>query len=282
MSFLEFIKVVLLGIVEGITEWLPVSSTGHLLLAEQFLKLNVSEHFWTVFLVVIQLGAILAVVLIFWKNIWPFTKDPEQHYVKIPVIALWVKILAACVPAAIIGLLFEDKIDAIFYTKERAPFTVATTLILYGILFIWVENYKKDSKPKYNKLSTLPLKIAFYIGIFQLLALIPGTSRSGATIIGALLIGTNRAVAAEFTFYLAIPVMAGASLLKVVKYLMNYGMFSGNEIVIMMTGSIVAFIVSYFVIRFFLDYIRRHDFKVFGYYRIAAGIVFLIYFGLIR
>ena len=282
MSFFEFIKVVLLGIVEGITEWLPVSSTGHLLLAEQFLKLNVSEQFWTVFLVVIQLGAILAVVLIIRKNIWPFTKDPEQHYVKIPVIALWVKILAACVPAAIIGLLFEDKIDAIFYTKERAPFTVATTLILYGILFIWVENYKKESKPKYNKLSTLPLKIAFYIGIFQLLALIPGTSRSGATIIGALLIGTNRAVAAEFTFYLAIPVMAGASLLKVVKYLMNYGMFSGNEIVIMMTGSIVAFIVSYFVIRFFLDYIRRHDFKVFGYYRIAAGIVFLIYFGLIR
>ncbi len=278
MGFIEFLKIVVFGIVEGITEWLPISSTGHLMLVEEFLKPDVSEHFFNVFLVVIQLGAIMAVVLLFWNNIWPFTKDPEQSYVKIPVLALWVKILAACLPAAIIGLLFDDWLDSVFYTGKRGPITVGLMLITYGVLFIVVENKRKDIKPTYNKLATLPLKIAFYIGLFQLLALIPGTSRSGATILGAILVGTNRAVAAEFTFYLAIPVMAGASLLKVVKYLHEYGSFSGNEVVMLMTGSIVAFIVSFFVIKFFLEYIRKHDFKPFGYYRIVAGAVILSYF----
>ena len=278
MDFAEFVKIIVFGIIEGITEWLPISSTGHLMLAEEFLKPDVSEHFFNVFLVVIQFGAIMAVVLLFWNNIWPFTKDPELNHVKIPVLALWVKILVACLPAAIIGLLFDDFLDSVFYTGSRGPITVGLMLIVYGILFIVVENKRKDIKPVYNKLATLPLKIAFYIGLFQLLALIPGTSRSGATILGALLIGTNRAVAAEFTFYLAIPVMAGASLLKVVKYLGEYGSFSGNEIVMLMAGSIVAFIVSFYVIRFFLNYIRKHDFRIFGYYRIAAGTVILSYF----
>ena len=278
MSFVEFLKIVVFGVIEGITEWLPISSTGHLMLAEEFLRPDVSEHFFNVFLVVIQLGAILAVVLLFWNNIWPFTKDPEQSHVKIQVLALWIKILCACLPAAVIGLLLDDWLDSVFYTGNRGPITVGLTLIIYGILFIVVENKRKDVKPAYNKLATLPLRIAFYIGLFQLLALIPGTSRSGATILGAMLIGTNRAVAAEFTFYLAIPVMAGASLLKIVKYLHEYGSFSGNEIVMLAVGSIVAFIVSFYVIRFFLGYIRNHDFKPFGYYRIVAGTIILAYF----
>ena len=279
MDFVEFIKIIILGIIEGITEWLPISSTGHLLLAEQFLKLNVSEEVWNVFLVVIQFGAILAVVLIFWDKIWPFSSNTEER-VRKPVIALWIKILVACLPAAIIGLLFDDKLDEIFYAKNRAPFVVAAMLILYGIFFILIENRNKDLKPKYTRLSNVPIKICFYIGLFQLLALIPGTSRSGATIIGAMLIGTSRAVAAEFTFYLAIPVMAGASLLKVVKFIKDYGMFSGNDIVIMLTGCIVAFLVSFVVIKGFLSYIRKHDFKPFGYYRIVAGIVFMVYFAI--
>lgn len=278
MDFLEFIKIVIFGIIEGITEWLPISSTGHLLLAEQFIKLNVSQAFWDVFLVVIQLGAIMAVVLVFWNKIWPFTTDKETHYVKIPKIVLWLKIFVACIPAAIIGLLFEDAIDSVFYTEKTAPYTVGTTLVLYGILFIVIENYNKKREPQINSLATLTFKTAFFIGIFQLLALIPGTSRSGATIIGAILLGTSRPVAAEFTFYLAIPVMAGASLLKVVKFISDNGMFSGNEIVVLMIGCIAAFLVSFFVIKFLMDYIRKHDFKPFGWYRIAAGIVVLVYF----
>lgn len=278
MDFLEFIKVIIFGIIEGITEWLPISSTGHLLLAEQFIKLNVSREFWDVFLVVIQLGAIMAVVLIFWNKIWPFTTDKEQHFVKMPKIVLWLKILVACLPAAVIGLLFEDAIDSVFYTEKTAPYTVGTTLIIYGILFIIIENYNKKREPKVNSLSMLSFKLAFYIGIFQLLALIPGTSRSGATIIGAILLGTSRSVAAEFTFYLAIPVMAGASLLKIVKFIGDNGMFSGNEIVVLLTGCIAAFLVSFFVIKFLMDYIKRHDFKPFGWYRIAAGAVVLVYF----
>ncbi len=281
MDFLEFIKILIFGIIEGITEWLPISSTGHLLLAEQFIRLNVTESFWDVFLVVIQLGAIMAVVLVFWNKIWPFNMDKEKHYVHMPKIILWLKILVACVPAAIAGLLFEDLIDSIFYTDKTAPYTVGTTLIIYGILFIVIENYNKKRKAKYNNLSTLTFKVALFIGLFQLLALIPGTSRSGATIIGAIILGTSRSVAAEFTFYLAIPVMAGASLLKIVKFIAENGMFSGNEIVILLTGCIVAFLVSFFVIKFFMDYIKKHDFKVFGWYRIVAGIVVLAYFGFI-
>lgn len=281
MDFLEFLKIVIFGIIEGITEWLPISSTGHLLLAEQFIKLNVSDAFWNVFLVVIQLGAIMAVVLIFWNKIWPFTTDKESHYVKMPKIILWLKILVACLPAAVIGLIFEDLIDSVFYTEKTAPYTVGTTLILYGILFIVIENYNKKRKPQIESLSALTFKTAFWIGVFQLLALIPGTSRSGATIIGAILLGTSRSVAAEFTFYLAIPVMAGASLLKIVKFIAENGMFTGNEIAILLTGCIAAFLVSFFVIKFFMDYIKKHDFKVFGWYRIAVGIIVLVYFSFI-
>ena len=278
MDFIEFLKIILFGIIEGITEWLPISSTGHLLLAEQFVKLNVSEAFWSVFLVVIQLGAILAVVLIFWNKIWPFTMDKEKNYVQMPKIILWLKIIIACLPAAVIGLLFEDAIDSVFYTETTAPYTVGSTLIIYGILFIVIENYNKKRKPIVESLSMMSFKMAFWIGVFQLLALIPGTSRSGATIIGAILLGTSRSVAAEFTFYLAIPVMAGASLLKVVKFIAKNGMFTGNEIVILLTGCIVAFLVSFFVIKFLMDYIKKHDFKVFGWYRIVVGIIVLTYF----
>lgn len=280
MSFLEFLKIIIFGIIEGITEWLPISSTGHLLLAEQFVHMNVSDEFWDVFLVVIQLGAILAVVLIFWNKIWPFSLNKEKGYVQMPKIILWLKILAACIPAAIVGLLFDDAIEGIFYTEERAPYTVGSMLILYGILFIIIENYNKKRQPVFDNLDKLPFKIAFIIGLFQLLALIPGTSRSGATIIGAILVGTSRSVAAEFTFYLAIPVMAGASLLKVVKFLSENGMFSGQEIVVLLTGCIVAFLVSFVVIKFFMDYIKRHDFKIFGWYRIIVGIIVLAYFTL--
>lgn len=281
MDFIEFLKIVFFGIIEGITEWLPISSTGHLLLAEQFVKLNVSEEFWNVFLVVIQFGAILAVVLIFWNKIWPFNTNKEKHYVNMPKIVLWLKIIVACLPAAVIGLIFEDAIDSVFYTDKTAPYTVGTTLILYGVLFIVIENYNKKRTPQVCSLSDLSFKTAFYIGLFQLLALIPGTSRSGATIIGAILLGTSRTVATEFTFYLAIPVMAGASLLKIIKFIADNGMFTGNEIAILLTGCIVAFLVSFFVIKFLMDYIKKHDFKVFGWYRIVAGIVVLIYFTLI-
>ncbi len=278
MSFTEFLKIVFFGIIEGITEWLPISSTGHLLLAEQFVKMNVSEAFWNVFLVVIQLGAIFAVVVLFWNKIWPFCMDKESHYVNYPKIVLWMKILLACVPAAIVGLLFEDAIDSVFYTESRAPYTVGTTLIVYGILFIVIENYNENRTPKYKTLSSLGFRTAFYIGLFQLLALIPGTSRSGATIIGAILLGMGRSVAAEFTFYLAIPVMLGASLLKIVKFVAENGMFTGNEVCILIIGCIVAFIVSVIVIKFFMDYIKKHDFKIFGWYRIIAGAVVLGYF----
>ena len=259
MTFIEFLKIIFFGIVEGITEWLPVSSTGHMLLVDQFIRLDVSEQFFNVFLVVIQLGAILAVVMIFFNKIWPFCNNKEDYYLNIPKVVLWIKIIIACLPAAVIGLLFEDKIDAIFYTDKTAPYTVGTTLLLYGILFIVIERYNKTRTPKYNSIDRLPIKIAFLIGVFQILAIIPGTSRSGATILGAILIGTSRSVAAEFTFYLAIPVMFGASLLKIVKFISNYGMFSGNEIVILLTGCIVSFMVSFFVIKFFMDYIKKHS-----------------------
>lgn len=279
---LTFLKVVIFGIIEGITEWLPISSTGHLLLAEQFVSLDTTQEFFNVFLVVIQLGAIMAVVLLFWQRIWPFTKNKEEHYVRIPTIALWIKILVACLPAAVIGLLLDDWFDSVFYTEKTAPITVGLTLIIYGVLFIYIENRNYDRVPVFTKLNRLPIKVGLYIGLFQLLALIPGTSRSGATILGAMILGTSRSVAAEFTFYLAIPVMAGASLLKIVKYISHVGLFSGNEIVIMLTGCLVAFLVSFVVIKYFMQYIKKHDFKVFGYYRIGAGLVILMYFLFVR
>ena len=275
---LDFLKAILFGIVEGITEWLPVSSTGHMILLDEFVKMNVSEEFWNLFLVVIQLGAILAVVILFWDKIFPFDlskKARAEHRVnRKDVWLLWVKILISCVPAAIIGVLFDDVFDRLFYNGP----CVAIALIVFGIAFIVIETAKKGKEFKINSISEITYKTALYIGFFQVLAAIfPGTSRSGATIVGALLIGVARTVAAEYTFYLAIPVMAGASLLKVLKF---DGSMTGSEVMILLVGTVVAFAVSIVVIRFLMGYIRKHDFKVFGVYRIILGLVVLIYFGM--
>ncbi|WP_295069675.1 undecaprenyl-diphosphate phosphatase [Ruminococcus sp.] len=282
MMFWEIIKTIILGIVEGITEWLPISSTGHLILVGEFLKLDKSDEFKEMFDVVIQLGAIMAVVVIFWKKLWPFGKKDNQHplnkspfgqMVKTDIFQMWFKVLVACVPAAVIGYLTEDWVDKHFYN----PWTVAIALIVFGIAFIIVENWNKGKKAKINTIAELTYKAAFIIGIFQLIAAIfPGTSRSGATIVGALLIGVSRTVAAEFTFYLAVPVMFGASLLKLVKFGFD---FTGSELAVLLVGMIVAFLVSVFVIKFLMDYIKKHDFKVFGWYRIVLGVLVLAYFG---
>lgn len=271
MDIMEILKAVLFGIVEGITEWLPISSTGHMILLNEFVTLDVSPEFWEMFLVVIQLGAILAVVLLFWNKIFPF-KFKEKPVVQKDIFVLWFKILAACIPAAVIGLAFDDVLDALFYN----PWCVAIALIVFGIAFILIENRNKNSAPKITELNQITYQTAFLIGVFQLLAAVfPGTSRSGATIVGALLIGVSRTVAAEFTFFLAIPVMLGASLLKVLKF---EGPITGAETVILLVGMAVAFVVSVLVIRFLMGYIKKHDFKVFGWYRIVLGVSVLGYF----
>ena len=279
MEFLEIIKAIILGIVEGVTEWLPVSSTGHRILVDEFLKLNVSKEFMEMFLVVIQLGAILAVILLYWKKIFPFKFDNGVKVEKDTII-MWVKILIACVPAAIVGLLWDDYLNALFYN----PTTVAIMLILFGILFIVIENYNKGKNPKINSLTEITYTVAVMIGLFQLIAAVfPGTSRSGATIVGALLIGVSRTVAAEFTFFLAIPVMLGASALKLVKFGLKTGfVMTGSELTILLVGMIVAFIVSILAIKFLMSYIKNNDFKVFGWYRIVLGILVLAYFYVIR
>ena len=279
MEFLEIIKAIILGIVEGITEWLPVSSTGHMILVDEFLKLNVSKEFMDMFLVVIQLGAIFAVILLYWKKIFPFKYDNGIKIEKDTFI-MWFKIIIACIPAAVIGLLFDDQLNALFYN----PITVAIMLILFGILFIIVEDYNKGRKAKINSLSEITYNVAIMIGIFQLIAAIfPGTSRSGATIVGALLIGVSRTVAAEFTFFLAIPVMFGASALKLVKFGLETGFsMTGNELTILLVGMIVAFVVSILAIKFLMSYIKNNDFKVFGWYRIILGIIVLSYFYIFR
>ena len=272
-KMIEILKAVLFGIVEGITEWLPISSTGHMILLNEFVTLDVSPEFWEMFLVVIQLGAILAVVLLFWNKIFPF-HFKEKPVIQKDIFVLWFKILVACIPAAIIGLAVDDVFDALFYN----PWCVAIALIVFGIAFIIVENHNKNAKPKITSLNQITYKTALLIGIFQLLAAIfPGTSRSGATIVGALLIGVSRTVAAEFTFFLAIPVMLGASLLKLVKF--GFA-FTGPELIILFVGMIVAFVVSVVVIRFLMGYIKKHDFKVFGWYRIVLGVAVLVYFAL--
>lgn len=270
---IEILKSILYGIVEGITEWLPVSSTGHMILLEEIMPMNVSESFWSMFLVVIQLGAILAVVLLYWNKIFPFRKNKEGKYVPVKSIwILWSKIFVATIPAAVIGLLLDDWIDAHLYNG----FVVAVMLILVGVAFIYVENRNKDMRPSVNSLAALSYKDALIIGLFQVVAaVLPGTSRSGATIIGGLMIGVSRAVAAEFTFFLAIPVMFGASLLKLVKFGFSFSLL---EFFILAFGMIVAFVVSIFVIRFLMSYIKKHDFKVFGWYRIALGIIVLVFF----
>ena len=279
MEFLEIIKAIILGIVEGITEWLPISSTGHMILVDEVLKLNMSPEFMEMFLVVIQLGAILAVILLYWKKILPFKVENGLKIEKDTII-MWVKILIACVPAAIVGVLFDDKLNELFYN----PTTVAIMLILFGILFIIIENYNKGKSPKINSLSKITYTVAIMIGIFQLIAAVfPGTSRSGATIVGALLIGVSRTIAAEFTFFLAIPVMLGASALKLVKFALKTGfVMTGNEVAILSVGTFVAFIVSIIAIKFLMSYIKSNDFKVFGWYRIILGILVLAYFYIIK
>lgn len=272
MGLFDIFVAVIWGIVEGITEWLPVSSTGHMILVEEFLKFQ-DKNFSDMFLVVVQLGAILAVVLLFWERIWPFHfRDSSQPTVDSKIMQMWFKIVAACLPAAIVGVLFDDLIDEIFYNA----YVVAGALIIYGILFIVVENWNKGKRPVIGSVADIGYDTAIFIGIFQLLAaVVPGTSRSGATIIGALLLGVSRGAAAEFTFYLAIPVMFGASLLKIVKGGLGFGVMG---YVTLLVGMAVAFIVSLFVIRYLMNYIRKHDFKAFGYYRIVLGILVLLYF----
>ena len=265
---LEILKVILFGIVEGITEWLPVSSTGHMIILDEFIKLDCTPEFLEMFLVVIQLGAIMAVVILFWNKIFPFQfKDNTKPVIEMYKIMLWVKIVVACIPAAVVGLLFDDVFEALFY--HAIP--VALALIIFGVAFIIVERRNKGAKPRVKTLDDITFKTALIIGVFQLIAAIfPGTSRSGATIVGALLIGVSRSVAAEFTFFLAIPVMFGASLLKIVKFGLS---FTAIEAGMLILGMIVAFAVSVFVIKFLMDYIKKHDFQVFGWYRIILGIL---------
>ena len=273
---LEIIKVIILGIIEGITEWLPISSTGHMILVEQFLKLNVSEDYWNMFLVVIQLGAILAVVFLYFGKLWPFQRANRREKGVFRVLNrqkfdMWLKILVSCIPAIIIGLPFDDWLDEHFYNYP----TVAVMLILYGVLFIVVEDRNRKRKPLITGIEEIDWRTAFIIGLYQVLALIPGTSRSGATILGGIILGMDRKTASEYTFFLAIPVMLGASLLKLVKF--GFA-FSGFELLLLAIGMITAFAVSLFAIQFLLKYIKDHDFKVFGVYRIVLGVIVLIYF----
>ena len=273
MDVLEILKSIFYGIVEGITEWLPISSTGHMILLEEILPMNVSASFWEVFLVVVQLGAILAVVLLYWKKLFPLNlSNKNRPLLRYDILQLWFKILVACIPAAIVGLLFDDWLNEHLYHSV----VVAIMLILVGLAFLFLENRNRYQRARVTALLQITYRDALIIGIFQLIAAIfPGTSRSGATIIGALMIGVSRTIAAEFTFFLAIPVMFGASLLKLVKFGLA---FSGMELGLLFVGMLSAFIVSLLVIRFLMAYIKKHDFKVFGYYRIALGIVVLAVF----
>ena len=269
LSIWEIVKTIIFGIVEGLTEWLPVSSTGHMILVDEFIQLNVTTQFKDMFLVVIQLGAILAVCVLSFEKLNPFSRWKTRHEKKLTW-ELWMKVIVACIPAAVIGLLFNDFMEEHF----MKAYVVSATLIIYGILFIVVENYNRGRSPAVTDLSKLSYKTAFLIGVFQVLSLVPGTSRSGATILGGLLLGASRYVATEFTFFLAIPVMFGASMLKMVKFGFNY---TGAEIVILIVGMLTAFIVSILSIRFLLRYIKRNDFKAFGWYRIALGIIVIAY-----
>ncbi|QHI73392.1 undecaprenyl-diphosphate phosphatase [Aminipila terrae] len=269
-NFIEILKVVFLGIVEGITEWLPISSTGHMLLVDEFITLNTSESFKEMFFVVIQLGAILAVVLIFWKKMFPFKFGEKTKYgIKRDTFSLWFKVVVACIPGTVITILFDDYIEANLHT----PVVIATALIFYGIAFIIIEKWNNRRSPTTTKLDDITYKMAFLIGLFQVLSIIPGTSRSGATIIGALLIGVSRVAAAEFTFFLAVPVMFGLSAVKIVKFGFC---FTRSELLILGIGMASAFAVSVLVIKFLMEYIKKHDFKIFGWYRIVLGILVIL------
>lgn len=272
MSWEEIFKAFLFGVIEGVTEWLPISSTGHMILFQEFVTLKMSEEFMEMFFVVIQLGAILAVVLLYWNKLFPFSFKKGVQ-IKIPILQMWFKIIFACIPAAIIGVLFDDQLNAWFYNYQ----TVSIMLILFGILFLVIENMNYGKKPQITKLSQITYQTAFLIGLFQLIAAVfPGTSRSGATIIGGLLIGMSRTVAAEFTFFLAVPVMFGASLLKLIKFGVA---FENDEIIVLLVGMVVAFVVSIIAIKFLMGYIKKNNFKPFGWYRIVLGILVLLYFG---
>lgn len=274
MIFIEIIKAFILGVVEGITEWLPISSTGHMILVDEFISLNVTKDFKDMFLVVIQLGAIMAVVVLYFNKLNPFSLKKTKKE-KTETLELWLKVIVGCLPAAVIGLLFDD------FIEERLMnyVVVAVMLIIYGILFIVIENYNKNRTPNITKLKSLTYRTALIIGIFQVLALIPGTSRSGATILGGILVGCSRYVAAEYTFFLAIPVMFGASLLKTAKFIRDNGFgFDAVQTSVMITGVLVSFFVSVGAIKFLMGYIKRKDFKSFGYYRIVLGALVICYF----
>ena len=269
---LEALKVIILGIVEGITEWLPISSTGHLILVEEFVKLNFSQSYLDMFNVVIQLGAIMAVVVIYFHRLNPFSPKKTEKQKKM-TLQLWVKVVIASIPAGVVGILFNDFIEE----KFNNSYVVATMLIVVGVLFIVIENRHKGKKPQITKISQMGVPVLIWIGVFQMLAMIPGTSRSGATIVGALALGVSRTAAADFTFFLAIPAMAGASLVK----LRHFGFdFTGTELGLLLLGCVVSFVVSILAIKFLLKYMQTHDFKAFGYYRIVLGIIVFLYFGI--
>lgn len=273
MDFVEALKVIILGIVEGITEWLPISSTGHLLLVDEFIKLSESAEFKEMFMYVIQLGAILAVVVLFWGKMWPFQfKDKTQPKIRKDVFSMWFKVVVACIP----GFLAYVALDEIFVDDVRI---IATALIVYGVAFIVIENWNKNRTPKVKTLEEISYKDAFLIGLFQALSIVPGTSRSGSTIIGGLVIGVSRVAAAEFTFFLAVPVMVGMSALKILKFGFD---FTSAQLVALILGCVVAFVVSILVIKFLMSYIKKKDFKVFGWYRIALGVLVLLYFYVLK
>ena len=275
MSLVEILKIIVFGIVEGFTEWLPISSTGHMILVDEIIGLNQPDAFKEVFRVVIQLGAILAVVVMYFNRLNPFSSSKNGRQ-KDATWALWIKIIIACIPAAVLGLLLDDWMDAHLYNE----YVVAATLIIYGVLFIVLESSSLCENPSVQKVSQISVRTAFYIGLFQLLSLVPGTSRSGATILGAMVLGCSRGAAAEFSFFLGIPVMFGASLLKLVKFFLEGNMFTGPQLFYTLLGMLVAFIVSVYSIQFLMGYVRRPDFKFFGYYRIILGVIVLAYFGI--
>lgn len=274
MSFVEILKVIVLGLVEGFSEWLPISSTGHLILVDEIIKFNVSEEFRDVFIYVIQLGAILAVVVLYFHKLNPFSPKKTKSQ-SLATWRLWEKIVIACIPAGVIGLLFND-----YMKKIENGFVVSLMLILYGVFFIVLERRNRSEQFPIERVGQLSFKTAALIGGFQVLSIIPGTSRSGVTILGAMLIGCSRAVAAEFSFFLGVPIMFGVSLLKISSFIWNYGMFSVTEGVYLLLGTVIAFIVSVYSIKFLMSYIRNHDFEFFGYYRIVLGIIVLSYFGI--
>ena len=275
MSFVEILKVIVLGIVEGFTEWLPISSTGHMILVDEIIRLDQPEAFKEMFLVVIQLGAILAVAVMYFHKLNPFSPTKNQRQ-KENTWILWFKIIIACIPAAVLGLLLDDWMDAHLYNAG----VVAATMIIYGVLFIVLENSSITSNPSIHKVGQISVKTGFLIGMFQLLSLVPGTSRSGSTILGAMILGCSRGAAAEFSFFLGIPVMFGASLLKIVKFFLDGNSFTGPQIFYTLLGMAVAFGVSVYSIQFLMSYVRRHDFKFFGYYRIILGVIVIAYFGI--